>query len=225
MTPLPGRDLQQLVFLLPGVSNVAGPPGSNFGFNSQYGSFPDPSHAQGSDVSVNGGQGGANAWYLDGYLNVSGLVENVAVNPAPDAVTEFQAVTEGIAAQYGRTGGGVFNVVLKSGINQLHGDLYDFFQNSGTSARNPFTSIGESGALNNRVLHYNDFGGTWAAQLSCHGSITGKTRHFSLHPWTTPSFISAANKFLRSPPKPCEPETSAKIPLRPAMAFTIRIAR
>ena len=120
-TPVAGRDLLQLVYLLPGVSNVAGPPGSNFGFNSQYGSFPDPSHAQGSDVSVNGGQGGANAWYLDGYLNLSGLVENVAVSPSPDAVTEFQAITEGISAQYGRTGGGVFNVVLKSGTNQPHG--------------------------------------------------------------------------------------------------------
>ena len=109
---------------------------------------------------MNGGQGGANAWYLDGYLNLSGLVENVAVSPSPDSVTEFQAITEGIAAQYGRSGGGVFNVVLKSGTNQPHGDLYDFFRNSATSARNPFTSIGQDGSLNDRTLHYNDFGGT-----------------------------------------------------------------
>lgn len=177
-TPIQGRDLQQLVYLLPGVSNVAGPPGSNFGFNSQYGTFPDPSHAQGSDVSVNGGQGGANAWYLDGYLNLSGLVENTAVNPSPDAVTEFQAVTEGIAAQYGRTGGGVFNVVLKSGTNQPHGDLYEFLRNSATSARNPFTSIGENGALNNRVLHYNDFGGTFGGPVVLPKLYNGKDKTF-----------------------------------------------
>ncbi len=97
-TPLPGRDLQQLIFQIPGVANVAGPPGSNFGFSSQYGTFPDPSNAQGSDISVNGGQGGANAWYLDGNLNLSGLVENMAVNPSPDAVTEFQAITDAISA-------------------------------------------------------------------------------------------------------------------------------
>lgn len=42
--PLAGRDLQQLTFLLPGVNNVGGPPGSNFGFDSQYGTFPDPTH-------------------------------------------------------------------------------------------------------------------------------------------------------------------------------------
>src|SRR5579863_8505486 len=128
-TPLTGRDLQQLVYLLPGVENAAGPPGSNFGFSSQYGTFPDPSNAQGSDVSVNGGQAGANAWYLDGNLNLSGLVENMAVNPSPEAVTEFQAITEGVSAEYGRTGGGVFNVVLKSGTNQPHGDLYEYLRN------------------------------------------------------------------------------------------------
>ncbi len=177
-TPVQGRDLQQLVFLLPGVSNVAGPPGSNFGFNSQDGTFPDPSHAQGSDVSVNGGQGGANAWYLDGYLNLSGLVENIAVNPSPDSVTEFQAITEGIAPQYGRTGGGVFNVVLKSGTNQPHGDLYEFLRNSATSARNPFTSVGESGTLNNRVLHYNDFGGTFGGPVILPKLYNGKNKTF-----------------------------------------------
>src|SRR2546422_4655643 len=63
--PLAGRDLQQLVFLVPGVVG-AGPPGSNFGFKSQFGTFPDPTNLQGTNVAVNGGQGGANAWYLDG---------------------------------------------------------------------------------------------------------------------------------------------------------------
>lgn len=59
--PLAGRDLQQLTFLLPGVNNVGGPPGSNFGFDSNYGAFPDPTHLMGSAIAVNGGQSGANA--------------------------------------------------------------------------------------------------------------------------------------------------------------------
>ncbi len=178
-TPLQGRDLQQLVYLLPGVQNAAGPPGSNFGFNSQYGTFPDPSNAQGSDVSVNGGQAGANAWYLDGNLNLSGLVENIAVNPSPDTVTEFQAITEGLSAQYGRTGGGIFNVVLKSGTNHFHGDLYEFFQNSDTSARNPFTSIDSTGHLiPNRVLHYNDFGGTVGGPVVIPKLYNGRDKTF-----------------------------------------------
>ena len=85
---------------------MAGPRGSNFGFGSEFGSFPDPTRANGSEISVNGGQGGDNAWYLDGNLNLSGFAENVAVNPAPDAVQEFQAITSPFAAEYGRTDAG-----------------------------------------------------------------------------------------------------------------------
>lgn len=178
-TPMQGRDLQQLVYLLPGVANVAGPPGSNFGFSSQFGTFPDPSYAQGSDVSVNGGQGGANAWYLDGNLNQSGITENIAVNPSPDAVSEFQAITNSISAEYGRTGGGVFNVVLKSGTNTLHGSGYEVLRNSATNARNPFTSVDASGNLiKDRVLHYNDFGGTVGGPVVIPKIYNGKNKTF-----------------------------------------------
>jgi hypothetical protein len=104
--PLAGRDLQQLVNLMPGVNNVGGPPGSNFGFNSAYGTFPDPTHMLGSDLSVNGGQGSANAWYLDGNLNLTGFAENVAVNPIPDAVTEFQAITNAFSVRVRADGWG-----------------------------------------------------------------------------------------------------------------------
>ena len=177
--PLNGRDLQQLVYLLPGVASAAGPPGSNFGFNSQFGSFPDPTYVQGSDVSVNGGQAGANAWYLDGNLNLSGISENVAVNPSPDSVSEFQGITNAFAPEYGRAGGGVFNVVLKSGTNSLHGNLYEFLRNSATNARNPFTSIDASGNLiPDRVLHFNNFGGTVGGPVTLPKIYNGKNRTF-----------------------------------------------
>ncbi|HXI39280.1 MAG TPA: carboxypeptidase-like regulatory domain-containing protein [Bryobacteraceae bacterium] len=177
--PLQGRDLQQLVFLVPGINNVGGPPGSNFGFNSQYGTFPDPTHVLGSDLSVNGGQGGANAWYLDGNLNLSSFAENVAVNPSPDAVAEFQAITNAFAAEYSRTGGGVFNVVLKSGTNQLHGNLYEFLRNDATNARNPFTSIDEQGHLiKDRQLRFNNFGFTVGGPVVLPHVYNGKDKTF-----------------------------------------------
>src|SRR5260221_987758 len=94
--PLSGRDLQQLVFLVPGIIGN-GPPGSSFGFNSQFGAFPDPTHLQGSGVSVNGGQIGSNAWYLDGNFNLaSANADSVVVNPSPHAVTDFQVITNGL---------------------------------------------------------------------------------------------------------------------------------
>jgi hypothetical protein len=177
--PLAGRDLTQLSFLVPGINNVGGPPGSNFGFNSAYGSFPDPTNALGSQLAVNGGQAGANAWYLDGNLNLSSLAENLAVNPSPDAVHEFQAVTDAFAAEYSRTGGAVFNVVLKSGTNDLHGNVYEFLRNDFTNARNPFTSIDEQGNLiKDRQLRYNNFGGTLGGPVKIPKLYDGKNKTF-----------------------------------------------
>jgi len=177
--PLAGHDLQQIVFLMPGVNVLSGPPGSNFGFNSEYGTFPDPTHVFGSDVSVNGGQGGTNAWYLDGNLNLVGFAENVAVNPSPDAVSEFQTITNAFSAEYSRTGGAVFNVVLKSGTNALHGNLYEYVRNSITNARNPFTSIDSSGnIIPQNQLRYNDFGGTLGGPVIIPHIYNGKNRTF-----------------------------------------------
>jgi len=177
--PLQGRDIQQLVFLMPGITSEIGPPGSNFAFNSAYGNWPDPTHVQGSDLEVNGGSGGANAWYLDGSLNVSGLGENAVVSPSPDAVEEFQAITSAFAAEHGHTGGGVFNVVLKSGGNSLHGNIYEYVRNSATNARNPFTSISTTGqVIPDRVLHFNDAGGTLGGPVYIPKIYNGKNRTF-----------------------------------------------
>jgi hypothetical protein len=181
--PLQGRDLQQLVFLVPGVS-ANGPPGSSFGFNSQYGTFPDPTHLQGSDVSVNGGVGGTNAWYLDGNLNLSGSAESVIVNPSPDAVTEFATVTNGFSAEYGRSGGAVFSVVLKSGTNQLHGNVYEYGRNSYFNARNPFTSISSTGQIIPQdQLRYNDFGGTLGGPVVIPHLYNGRNKTFFFFSW------------------------------------------
>ena len=178
-TPLAGRDLTQLTFLIPGIANVGGPPGSNFGFNSQFGTFPDPTNALGSNIAVNGGQGGANAWYLDGNLNLSSFAENLAVNPSPDAVGEFQAITDAFAAEYSRTGGAVFSVVLKSGTNDFHGNVYEFLRNDYTNALNPFTSIDSQGNLiKDRQLRYNNFGGTLGGPVILPGLYNGKNKTF-----------------------------------------------
>ena len=172
--PLAGRDLQQLAFLVPGVNNVGGPPGSNFGFNSQFGTFPDPIHLIGSALSVNGGQSGANAWYLDGNINVSGLGENIVVNPTPDVVSEFQAITNAFSAEYGSTGGAVFNVVLKSGSNAVHGNVYEYVRNDATNARNPFSQVGAP----QTAIRFNNFGGTLGGPVKIPQLYDGKNKTF-----------------------------------------------
>jgi hypothetical protein len=197
--PLAGRDLQQLVNLVPGVNNVGGPPGSNFGFNSAYGTFPDPTHVLGSDISVNGGQGGANAWYLDGSLNLSSFAENIAVNPSPDTVSEFQAITNAFAAEYSRTGGAVFNVVLKSGSNAVHGNIYEYLRNDATSARNPFTSIDATGKIIKNPLRFNNFGGTLGGPVYLPHVYNGKNRTFFFFSWDVSILHRSGSKTFTVP--------------------------
>ena len=173
--PLAGRDLQQLTFLLPGVNNVGGPPGSNFGFDSQFGTFPDPTHLLGSAIAVNGGQSGTNAWYLDGNLNISSFGENIVVNPSPDSVSEFQAITNAFSAEYSHTGGGVFNVVLKSGTNAFHGDIYEYLRNSAMNATNPFDT---KGGFGQPVVQFNNFGGTLGGPVRIPHIYDGRNKTF-----------------------------------------------
>jgi Carboxypeptidase regulatory-like domain/TonB dependent receptor len=202
--PLAGQNLQQLIFLMPNTRSIIGPPGTTFGFNSEYGSFPDPMNVQGSDVSVNGGAGGNNAWYLDGNYDVVGFADNMAVNPSPDAVEEFQAIDNSFSAQYSGTGGGVFSVVLKSGANQLHGDIYEYLENSGLEARNPFTSISSTGQLVAvPALRYNDFGGTLGGPVVLPHIYNGKDKTFFFFSWGSSILHESGNQVF-SVPTPAE---------------------
>jgi hypothetical protein len=177
--PLPDRDIQALVQLLPGVTQSTGPSGSLFGFNSQFGGFPDPLHIVGSAIDANASQAGANAWYLDGNLNAALGAENVVVSPSPDAVSEFNAVNNGLAAEYGFTSGAVVNVVLKSGSNQIHGDIYEFNRNSFFNATNPFARRDAQGRpFLELTVNFNNFGGTIGGPLVIPHVYNGRNRTF-----------------------------------------------
>ena len=93
----------------------------------------------------NGGQNRNNEFLLDGAPNnsIQGG-NNIAYVPPVDAVQEFKIVTNSYDAQYGRTAGGVINVSLKSGTNNLHGSLYEF------ARRKAFDSNEYLFKLNNR---------------------------------------------------------------------------
>lgn len=83
------------------------------------------------NVRINGGSSGSNEILLDGVSNETAQPQNGAHNDqsyvaTDDAVQDFKIVTNPYDAQYGRTLGGVIDMTLKSGTNQLHGDLYEF---------------------------------------------------------------------------------------------------
>src|SRR5207249_7193740 len=73
--------------------------------------------------------------------------------PFPDALQEFKVETSGLSAQNGMHSGGAVNAVVKSGTNELHGDLFEFARNGKFNARNAFANANDS-------LKRNQFGGT-----------------------------------------------------------------
>jgi hypothetical protein len=182
--PVVGRDIQGLIAMMPGFTQAAGPPGSLVGFNSQFSGFPDPTHILGSGVVANGSQPGANIWYLDGNMNAAQGLDNVVVNPAPDAVAEFQAITNNMAAEYGRTSGAIFNVILKSGTNSFHGSLYEYNRNSYLEATNPFAARQSNGEpVPPTYINSNQFGGTFGGPILLPKIYNGKNRTFFFASW------------------------------------------
>ena len=81
------------------------------------------------------GSAGNNEFLLEGAPNnAQAGTNNVAYVPPVDAVQEFKIQTNAFDAQYGKSGGGVINVALKSGGNKLHGSLYEFMRRNALDA-------------------------------------------------------------------------------------------
>jgi hypothetical protein len=143
--PLNGRDVLDLMQLLPGVSNIASLP-VTITFSRG-----------GPTFSVSGGRGNSNSVDLDGSQLV-GAMGNVAQNlPSPDALQEFQMLTNTYDAQYGRASGGVIFAVTKSGTNQVHGGIWEFLRNDALNARNYFNPASTGPKP---FLRQNQFGGS-----------------------------------------------------------------
>jgi hypothetical protein len=138
--PIVGRNVYTLLSLTPGVSSNA---------NSIVLGYPE------QRTMINGGvDGGAGSvsYYLDGGNNMTGLRNTGNIAPNPDAVEEFRVVTNGYSADYGRFAGGVVNILTKSGSNDFHGSLFEFFRNNDLNAY-PWVGV-------TAPLHRNQFGGT-----------------------------------------------------------------
>lgn len=144
--PLNGRYVQELVFLAPGTTNVT----SNYcAANCEGGVFPSEQYAK-----VNGGGANGVNYLLDGVDANDTYINTNVPFPNPDALQEFNLVTGNMSAAYGNAIGGVVNVVTKSGTDQIHGDVFEFLQNSALDASNYFSA----GHVN--PLKQNQFGGS-----------------------------------------------------------------
>ncbi|MCU1263166.1 MAG: Outer rane receptor for ferrienterochelin and colicin [Bryobacterales bacterium] len=110
-----------------------------------------------SSWSINGSISPSAEFLLDGAPNdmIYQAAHSIAYIPPVDAVEEFKVVTGAYDAQYGRNGGGVLSVVLKSGTNRFHGTAYEFlkrpfldansFANNSKGAARPYDKLDEYG--------------------------------------------------------------------------------
>jgi hypothetical protein len=140
--PLNARDTYQFLQLQPGVQSQLGSSGGVF-----YGS--DNAGA----VSVNGGRDRANNFNVNGGDANDQFVNLPTIQPTPDAIEEFRVISNTFDAEYGRNSGAVVNVVTKSGTNQWHGDIYEYFRNTVLNAQGFFNTVKPQ-------ENQNQFGGT-----------------------------------------------------------------
>ena len=153
--PLNTRDTYQLLQLQPGVMSTIGSSNTII-----YGS--DNSGA----VSVNGGRGRSNNFSVNGGDANDLFVNLPTVQPSPDSIQEFRVLTNTFDAEYGRNSGSVVNVVTKSGTNDWHGSVYEFFRNKVLNANNYCLTEGADGLpCEKPQFNQNQFGGTFGGPI------------------------------------------------------------
>jgi hypothetical protein len=140
--PLNIRNPIMLAALSPGIIHTSGTQHLNPFSNSGISSW-----------AINGGRAANNEFLLDGAPNntLYNRTNNIAYVPSVDAVEEFKVMSNTYDAQYGRTGGGVVNVSIRSGANQFHGSAYEFLKrtwlNANTFANNAKKAPRQGNAL------------------------------------------------------------------------------
>src|SRR6266545_3734626 len=127
--PINGRNFLDFTKLTPGVSDES--PAIT---NILIGAIPT------SGLSFAGQNGRANSVQIDGVDNNDTSTNSVRPTISQEAVAEFQINRSGYNAEFGRATGGVINIVSKSGTNQFHGNVYNYFRNERLDARNAFAA-------------------------------------------------------------------------------------
>ena len=138
-TPILGRKFEDLLTLTPGVSIVQGPDGDEITFAGQRGVF--------NNISLDGGD------FNNGFFGEQAGGQRAPIDITLDAVKEFQVIASGAPAEFGRTAGGVVNVITKSGTNERNGSVFHFQRLEGLTS-----DLSDGTKLEN--FHREQFGGT-----------------------------------------------------------------
>ncbi|MQA31055.1 MAG: hypothetical protein GEU82_14690 [Luteitalea sp.] len=129
--PLNGRNYLDLALLAPNVSRT------NTRSNER---FAETSAVPGTGISVAGQRNLGNTFIVDGLSANDDAADLAGAYYGEEVIREFQVITSGGGAEFGRASAGVINVVTKSGTNDNRGRAYGFFRNDALDARNPLAS-------------------------------------------------------------------------------------
>lgn len=124
--PLVNRNIITLAALAPTVRPVG-----------QFGGLPVSSF-DGARLSIGGGPPSSNNLQIDGIAAENFTSGGLNIFLSVDATEEFRVITRNPSAEFGRTGGGVVNIISKSGTNEFHGTLYEFHRNAALNANDFF---------------------------------------------------------------------------------------
>lgn len=144
--PLATRNYVQLTMLAPGAVH---PNPQNFA-NGQ-------TTANSARPYINGNREQTNNFLLDGIDNNQVSDNEVGYAPQPDAIQEFNLISQNASAEFGNFMGGIVSVSIKSGSNQFHGDVYEFFRNDVLNANQWSSNFNGN---KRQALRWNEFGGT-----------------------------------------------------------------
>jgi hypothetical protein len=148
--PINNRNFAKLVELAPGVS-------SDFADEVSLGLTSNMS------ISVNGARRNAVNWLVDGVMNVD-VGSNITLlsTPTLESIEQFKIITSSYAAEWPRSGGGIINVVTKSGTSKFSGSGYEFFRSDKMNSNSYFRKQATDPAIRDHApaLKYNNFGAT-----------------------------------------------------------------
>jgi hypothetical protein len=149
--PLISRNFLELALLIPGVTTTD-PASFNTGTRAD----------SAGHLFVNGNREQSNNFMLDG-ADANQVSDNLAAyQPSPDAIQEMRVITQNASAEFGNFQGGVINLVIKSGANQYHGNLFESFRHDKLNADN--WARNWSG-LARTPIRWNQFGGTIGGRI------------------------------------------------------------
>lgn len=129
--PLNGRNFLDLALMVPGVAPT------NTGSNQR---FAETSAIPGQGISIAGQRNLYNSFVVDGVSANDDAADLTGTYYSEEVVNQFQVITSGGIAEFGRASGGVVNIITKSGTNEWRGNLYGFARNQRFDARNPLAT-------------------------------------------------------------------------------------